>query len=778
MSGNYDQHVNFGYTSVAVAPNPANSGTSFVVTGGDTSKFPTPPFNVTVWPAGVPPTSINAEIVRVTSVNSGTDSWAFTRTQENSSARTIQIGDQVSNAISQKVITDIENAVTQKTVITVGTASGADYVATGTNDNIVINNAINAVNVAGGGIVYIRQGTYNITGRITNLSNVRVIGFGKGVTILQGGVASDYTFYNLSAISHFSIENLTIDIQNGSNASGLRLQQATSCALINVEIKNGASGGWLAVLGTPNSATDGITNTDNKIIDCDFDTHAGSLEMLLIFNAESTQVIRPKFINKSTSGPGFGLWQKCYDTKIINPTFRNNVGGYFYYSVTVENTQLVAPYFENSGGITGANTSDNGNFGLTQAQNLEIINPIMIGGSNTTQATAIQLGAINNVTVTNPIIKLYQAGIRFNTGNNANTTAVTNFSISGGQIYNNNASNNFSILHPGISFTSIGGSLYGTITNTEVYDNQGSPTQAYPIVFDGAFTWDNISIVNNRLSKTGSGTSIALNNSAVLGSNLQIFNNQDYSGTNPAQIVLANATTSVVGEVQLTNDFGGTATAPTVVATHLASALPVNQGGTGSTTQNFVDLSTNQNPIAGLKIFSSQVQGNQTGGNKISFADNDNHTWEGDGTGYWRFRNAWTSNNQGFVWFAAPASGSVAERLRLTGGGDLLVGTSTDNSVLTIAGPIATALASKSSNYTITATDSVILASGTTTITLPTAVGITGRQYTIKKTDASGTNVTIATTSSQNIDSATTYILSVQYQSIAVVSDGTQWWIV
>ena len=56
--------------------------------------------------------------------------------------------------------------------------------------------------------------------------------------------------------------------------------------------------------------------------------------------------------------------------------------------------------------------------------------------------------------------------------------------------------------------------------------------------------------------------------------------------------------------MQLTNDFGGTATAPTVVATHLSSALPINQGGTGSATQNFVDLTTSQT-IGGIKTFSS-----------------------------------------------------------------------------------------------------------------------------------------------------------------------------
>lgn len=49
-------------------------------------------------------------------------------------------------------------------------------------------------------------------------------------------------------------------------------------------------------------------------------------------------------------------------------------------------------------------------------------------------------------------------------------------------------------------------------------------------------------------------------------------------------------------------DLGGTYPSPTVTATHLASALPIAQGGTGSATENFVDLTTNQS-IAGNKTF-------------------------------------------------------------------------------------------------------------------------------------------------------------------------------
>lgn len=65
------------------------------------------------------------------------------------------------------------------------------------------------------------------------------------------------------------------------------------------------------------------------------------------------------------------------------------------------------------------------------------------------------------------------------------------------------------------------------------------------------------------------------------------------------------------------------------------------------------------------------------------------------------------------------------------------------------------------------------LVSGTTTITLPTAVGNTSI-YTIKRTGVN--NVQVATTSSQTIDGGATPItLTVQYQSLNFVSDGSNW---
>lgn len=87
------------------------------------------------------------------------------------------------------------------------------------------------------------------------------------------------------------------------------------------------------------------------------------------------------------------------------------------------------------------------------------------------------------------------------------------------------------------------------------------------------------------------------------------------------------------------------------------------------------------------------------------------------------------------------------------------------------------AYVAKTTTYGVGANDEVIdCTSGTFTVTLPTAVGITGQTYTVKN---SGTGViTIATTSAQTIDSGSTAVISYRYDSITVVSDNANWKII
>ena len=85
----------------------------------------------------------------------------------------------------------------------------------------------------------------------------------------------------------------------------------------------------------------------------------------------------------------------------------------------------------------------------------------------------------------------------------------------------------------------------------------------------------------------------------------------------------------------------------------------------------------------------------------------------------------------------------------------------------------------KTANYTAVANDYIFANASTVdiTMTLPTAIGIAGREINITKTDTTIYNVIINTTSSQTIIGELTQTLTAQYDNITLISDGSNWFI-
>ncbi len=137
------------------SPPSSTDGVTLTVATGTGSRFPTVPFNATLWPASVQPTVSNAEIVRVTGIAS--DTFTVVRAQEGSSARTHSANDQIAATITARTLTDVEYGAH-------GWFNVKDpvYGALGdgvTNDTVAIQAALTAAAVAGG-VVYIPPGTY------------------------------------------------------------------------------------------------------------------------------------------------------------------------------------------------------------------------------------------------------------------------------------------------------------------------------------------------------------------------------------------------------------------------------------------------------------------------------------------------------------------------------------------------------------------------------------------------------------------------------------------
>jgi hypothetical protein len=138
--------------------------------------------------------------------------------------------------------------------------------------------------------------------------------------------------------------------------------------------------------------------------------------------------------------------------------------------------------------------------------------------------------------------------------------------------------------------------------------------------------------------------------------------------------------------------------------------------------------------------------------------------------GYFLANGGGTSSNTGCY-----VSGANYGLLVAAGSSGFL--TTTPTSSVQINGSFAAAYIAKTANYTLTSSDRLVNCTANSfTITLPTAVGITGREYIIKNTGVA-TTITIATTSAQTINGLipSTYNIVSSLLPLRVMSDGNNW---
>jgi len=109
------------------------------------------------------------------------------------------------------------------------------------------------------------------------------------------------------------------------------------------------------------------------------------------------------------------------------------------------------------------------------------------------------------------------------------------------------------------------------------------------------------------------------------------------------------------------------------------------------------------------------------------------------------------------------------------------IGTTTPNSMLDVRGSMSTNYRSFTTTTTITGTDNMVVFTGTaaTSVALPTAVGITGREYWIKNASTTSPTpvLTVSTTSSQTIDGNNSWTLDEANEVIRVISNGANWYV-
>ncbi|RYY59660.1 MAG: hypothetical protein EOO05_12560 [Chitinophagaceae bacterium] len=113
----------------------------------------------------------------------------------------------------------------------------------------------------------------------------------------------------------------------------------------------------------------------------------------------------------------------------------------------------------------------------------------------------------------------------------------------------------------------------------------------------------------------------------------------------------------------------------------------------------------------------------------------------------------------------------------------ILVGnTGNANSTFQVEGSLSMAIKSVTSNYTATAADNTILANTTSaavTITLPSASGIAGRIYTIKKIGTGGIDKELTINpASGTIEGGASYVIYNDWTYVTLQTDGTAWYVI
>jgi hypothetical protein len=298
---------------------------------------------------------------------------------------------------------------------------------------------------------------------------------------------------------------------------------------------------------------------------------------------------------------------------------------------------------------------------------------------------------------------------------------------------------------------------------------QNSTAFEVPLTISTGLTRTTNTVTNNLVTGIAGGQTAlggtAANEILVIQGNSATAGNTAANANVQFKVGNSGATTAVTiannGQLQLTPASG-------------VVPLTLSRGVSGDMIQTtFGSVTYNFNPFDGTYSNEATVKANSSAGlslistaNNLNFYSNNTKKWVINSTGHFL---ANTDNT-----YDIGQSGASRPRNLF------IAGTGIFGSTLTTAGKI-NAFAAKTAAYTLTATDEVIKADATTAtfaVTLPTAVGKTGQEYTIKKVDATANAVTIATTSSQTIDGSTTYSLAAQWKYVKVISDNSNWIIV
>lgn len=374
------------------------------------------------------------------------------------------------------------------------------------------------------------KGTYCVSS-ITIGSDLSLQGEGAESAILKQVTlpGKSILYYNgASPVSNVFIDSLGFDV-NGKD-SGIVIKNCQSVSIANCNFANNPF--WGILIGAFDDLSTTTSCEDILIHNCRFFNSTSTYEHVAFYNTKNAVVRDCQFVGALTGGIGIGLYQILENITVSGCFFRDITKG-IYYSVTTNKISISDCHFEEcTVGIQGANESDQGLFGEQWVYGLSIDCCKFYANDWALEVGAVRGGAITSCHFERNI----NNSLVFSFGNRLATptiAATVNVLVEGCAFLNNNQSASSHILHPGILFNEGGGTLYVTIVGCTFEDSQGTPTQRYPIAFNGAFAWSGIRIFGCRLASYSGGTSLAVNGGATL-SDVRLYGCTDVSASLPS----------------------------------------------------------------------------------------------------------------------------------------------------------------------------------------------------------------------------------------------------
>lgn len=334
------------------------------------------------------------------------------------------------------------------------------YLAVGdgvVDDTAALQQALNDVAVRGSGVVYVPRGLYKLSNTLLVGANTRVVGAGRGVTILRGiagafpgrlvNGANVYANIAMVGIRNSSVESLTVDNRtNGTDANGIAM------------LPDGVN-----YSGTPCSRC--------SVMDCEvlgFDTH-----QYLIWNLRGTAI---RIVNNYCDG-GVRDMNGAVSLEGIESFGGNNV-------VIRDNTVL-------NTGVNGINIASHPDFFQTGLRDISVVNNFIKGSYNgiwcNTSLGATTTNNINGVHIRNNFVDQCQnSGFYFS---GADGTSVDDMVVSG-NVFRNTKNGIYISDRWLTAFRGV------EIANNAILNSVAS-SSTIGVVLDGA---DNIRITDNTIN--------------------------------------------------------------------------------------------------------------------------------------------------------------------------------------------------------------------------------------------------------------------------------------